>query len=120
MTIITIENLLKKKSDLDIAIVSSPLFDEQLKNLYDHTSHYTSPDFKNRNRTNFAKYILKGRFAVRLLPDDFPMTQDIAKVQEKYRMKYGRDVNIEIYKSWYFFETYHQENIRNIQMNLIR
>ena len=48
------------------------------------------------------------------------MTQDIAKVQEKYRMKYGRDVNIEIYKSWYFFETYHEENIRNIQMNLIR
>jgi hypothetical protein len=105
---------------LDVAVISSVLFDEQLKNLYDHTSQYTSPDFKDEKRKEFAKYILKGRFAIRLLPTDFPMTKDVISVQEKYRILYGRVVNIEIYKSWYFFETYHENNIKSIQNNLIR
>ena len=41
------------------------------------------------------------------------------KVQQKYRRSYGREINLEIYKSWHFFETYHQENIKNIQVNLL-
>lgn len=107
-----------KKSDLDIAVVSSSLFDKQLKNLYDFTGYYKNPILTDRNQ--FGKYILKGRFAIRFLPIDFPLTKDILKVQAKYKMNYGRDINIEIYKSWYFFETYHESNIRNIQINLIK
>lgn len=107
-----------EKSDLDVAIISSFLFDKEIKNLYDHTGYYKSNVWKDR--TNFAKYILKGRFAIRLLPEDFSLTKEVFLVQEKYQMNYGRKVNIEIYKSWHFFETYHEENIRNIQINLIR
>jgi hypothetical protein len=57
---------------------------------------------------------------LRFLPIDFPLTKEIAQVQENYQMEYGRKINLEIYKSWYFFETYHQDNIKNIQINLIR
>ncbi|MFT6443447.1 MAG: hypothetical protein ACJASM_003008 [Salibacteraceae bacterium] len=106
-----------EKSDLDVAIVSSVLFDKEIKNLYDHTDFYRNGW---SNRSSLAKYSLKGRLAIRFLPIDFPMTKEVLKAQEKYQMEYGREINIEIYKSWYYFETYHRENIKNIQVNLLR
>lgn len=107
----------EKKSDLDIAIISSYLFDKEIKNLYDHTDYYRNIWV---HRNDFAKFALKGRLIIRYLPSDFPLTKEILFVQQKYQQKYGREINIEIYKSWYFFETYHQENIKNIQVNLLR
>lgn len=110
-------NLSTKKSDLDIAIISSFLFDKEIKNLYNHTGFYK---FNWNDRNSFAKYVLKGKLAIRFLPIDFQLTKEIMLVQEKYKMEYGREINIEIYKSWHYFETYHQENIKNIQVNLLR
>lgn len=107
----------KGKSDLDVAIVSSNLFDSEIENLYNHTGFYKSITWGKRN--DFAKYVLKGRIAIRFLPNDFPLTNGVEIVQGKYRKAYGREINLEIYKSWHFFETYHQENIKNIYVNLI-
>ncbi|MCY1497729.1 hypothetical protein D3C87_44870 [compost metagenome] len=109
--------LSEKKSDLDIAIVSSYLFDKEIKNLYDHTGFYKN-NWSDRN--SLAKYVLKGRLNIRFLPLDFQFTKELLEVQEKYKMLYGREVNLEIYKSWHYFETYHQENIKTIQVNLLR
>ena len=106
----------EKKSDLDIAIVSSKLFDHQMENLYSHTTWYEN--FKGSDRVDFAKYFLKGRFVIRFLPKDFKLSKEIEIVQNKYKMEYGRDVNLEIYKSWYFFETYHNNNVFRIKLNL--
>jgi hypothetical protein len=106
-----------KVSDLDVAIVSPFLFDNAIKQLYSHTNFYKNV-WKERN--SLAQYALKGRIATRFLPTDFKLTKEIAEVQEEYQMKYGREVNVEVYKSWYFFETYHEQNIKNIQINLIR
>ncbi len=105
-----------KKSDLDIAVISSYLFDSEIQNLYNHTD-YSKTYWQNRN--SFAKYILKGRIAIRFLPTEFKFTKAVREAQEKYRMEFGREINIEIYKSWYFFETYHRQNIKGIQINLI-
>jgi len=110
-------NISDKKSDLDIAIVSSFLFDKEIENLYNYTGFYKN-SWEQRN--SFGKYALKGKLAIRFLPLEFRLTKEIIEVQEKYQMQYGREVNIEIYKSWHFFETYHQENIKNIQVNLLR
>jgi hypothetical protein len=107
-----------EKSDLDIAIISSNLFDKEIKNLYNHTHYYSEP-FLWKERNSLAQYALKGRLATRFLPSSFPLTSEIKSAQEKYQMNYGRVINIEIYKSWHFFETYHEENIKNIQVNLI-
>lgn len=103
-------------SDLDIAVVSSVLFDNQMKSLYNYTDFAKS---KWDDRNSFAKYMLKGRLAIRFLPGKFGFIKSLKQVQEKYKMNYGRKINIEIYKSWYYFETYHQQNIRNIHINLI-
>lgn len=110
-----------RTSDLDIAIVNSSLFDQQLKKLYDYTASYTVNNWRNKtDRNSFAKYILKGRIATRFLPIDFVLAKELEELQIKYKMKFKRDINFEIYKSWYFFETYHKENIKSIQVNLIR
>jgi hypothetical protein len=106
-----------KKSDLDVGVISSDLFDKEMKNLYDFMGFHGS---LWDTRKDFAKYTLKGRIAIRFLPPSFKLTDEVNKVVEKYKMEYGREVNIEIYKSWHYFETYHRENIKNIQVNLLK
>lgn len=110
---------INEKSDLDIAIISSQLFDKELKNLYIHTNYYDSSHNWSEKKS-LAHYTLKGRLATRFLPLSFPLTKEIKSAQEKYQMAYGRKINLEIYKSWHFFETYHEQNIKNIQVNLIQ
>ncbi|WP_211828683.1 hypothetical protein [Kistimonas asteriae] len=108
-----------KKSDLDVAIVSSRLFDEQLRNLYEHTDSYLLASFPARERNQFSKYILKGWIRPDLLPRNYTISPNIEKVQQDLSSKYSRDVNIGIYKSWYFFEKYHTNNIHTLSLNLI-
>lgn len=106
-----------KKSDLDVGVISSELFDKEMRNLYDYMGFHKSI-WDTRN--DFAKYTLKGRIAIRFLPQSFKLTDEIRNAVEKYKMIYGREINIEIYKSWHYFETYHRENIKNIQVNLYK
>jgi NADPH:quinone reductase-like Zn-dependent oxidoreductase len=106
----------KDKSDLDIAVVSSFLFDQEVQNLYDHLD-YARNSWEARK--DFAKYILKGRLRICFLPSTFNFSKAVKEVQEKYQMAFGRTVNLEIYKSWHYFETYHQQNVLNIHVNLI-
>jgi len=112
------QNKNQKKSDLDIAIVSSGLFDKEIENLYSHAGSYKNFVWEERNA--FAKNILKGRFIIRFLPIGFPLSKELEVIQNKQKMRYGRDVNLEIYKSWFFFESYHVNNILNIKLNLIK
>lgn len=104
------------KSDIDVAIVSSTLFDRQLVSIYNHTKSYAN---YNGEKKSFAYYILKGWFRPDFLPKGYEISSLIYKVQEKYRNKYGREINIGIYKSWFFFESYHKNNINTIKLNLI-
>lgn len=109
-----------KKSDLDVAIISSELFDRQFVNLYNESSYYRQDYVEEWGmRSDFAKYLLKGRLATRFLPLKFKLSDEIKIVQEKYQRMFGREINVEIYKSWYFFETYHKNNLININLNLI-
>ncbi|KXX69665.1 hypothetical protein [Flammeovirga sp. SJP92] len=111
----------KKKSDLDIAIVSNTLFDNQLKMIYEYTGSYSNLDLfsKKGGRNEFAKYILKGWIRPDLVPDNYKISEAIKDIQDKYKTLFKRDVNIGIYKNWYYFENYHIENIRKIYLNLI-
>lgn len=109
----------EEKSDLDIAIVSGKLFDEQLIELHRHTKGYSDQSYNNRKQGDFAKYILKGWFRPDKIPNDYSITSDVTKVQEEYRSQYGRKIKFGLYKSWYFFESYHENNINRIKLNLI-
>lgn len=107
------------KSDLDVAIVSGSLFDQQLMNLYKHTDCYIDTKFPVKDRNQFSKYILKGWIRPDLLPDDYKISPRVDEVRELLSKHYQRDVNIGIYKSWYFFEKYHENNIYTLSLNLI-
>lgn len=106
-----------KKSDLDIAIVSELLFDKLLLDLYRQSNSYTIDNLKWGNRNSFAYYILKGWFRQDFMPLNFVISPATDEVIKKYEKKYKREVNIGIYKSWYYFESYHRNNIFNIQLN---
>ncbi len=111
----------KEKSDLDIAIISNRLFDDQLIRLYEHTSSYVNKEIWNKvkDRKSLALYVLKGWLKPDFKPKEYRISDDIESVQSDYKMKFGRDINIGIYKSWFFFENYHINNVRNINLNLI-
>lgn len=110
------------RSDLDIAIISNRLFDSQLVKLYEYTNRYTGLNWwpgQARGKKSMTNYLLKGWIRPDFLPIGYKISDEINNTQSKYKMTFGRDVNIGIYKSWYFFESYHENNIRNINLNLI-
>lgn len=114
-------NSQNKKSDLDIAIVSSTLFDQQLVNLFNYTSQYIKVDIWNErtDRNSFAKYILKGWLKPDFIPKGYEISSEINKMANLYEKMFQREINIGIYKSWFFFENYHLNNIQKIKNNII-
>lgn len=109
----------KNKSDIDVAIISEKLFDLLLLNLYKQSDCYRSNELVWGDRSSFAKYILKGWFRPDFMPLDFKISPSTAPVIKEFEKKYRRCINIGIYKSWFYFESYHKNNIYNIQLNNI-
>ena len=108
-----------KKSDLDIAIISEILFEKLLLNLFIQRDSFRIHNRPWGTKKSFADYILKGWFRQDFMPRDFIISPDTDLIIKKYKRKYGRDVKIGIYKSWYYFESYHRNNIYKIQLNNI-
>jgi len=107
-----------KRSDIDVAIVSGDLFDRELVRLYQYTESYKSP---HAERNSMAKYALKGRLVPKYFPTEFDTEYNEYKMQsliDSYEKVFNREVNFEIYKSWYYFEAYHERNFESIKMYL--
>lgn len=103
-------------SDLDIAIISESLFDQQLLSLYEFTNGYHLSYDKCKS---FAKYILKGWIRPDFLPPQYSISTKLEDIKKKYKEKYKRKINIGIYKSWFYFENYHKNNINSIKLTFI-
>lgn len=112
-------NSKNKKSDLDIAIISSELFEKQLLSIYNHTDSYRSQTYQGSSKKSFAFYVLKGWLNLEFIPRDYVISPNVQKFEEKYKSKYDREINIGVYKTWFYFENYHNNNIRNLKLNLI-
>lgn len=114
------ENANNDKSDLDIAIISEKLFEYFLADVYLKTNKYrTIPEDWVRNRKSFSFYVLKGWFRKDFLFDGYDYDSTLIKFIDFYKKKYKRDINLGIYKSWFYFENYHINNIENIKINLL-
>jgi hypothetical protein len=110
----------EEKSDIDVGIISNSLFDEQLERIYNHTSCYSSScGFSGQDKKSFSFYILKGWIKPETLPATYKISENIHEIQQMFSDKYGRDINIGIYKSWFYFEKYHQNNINSLMLNLL-
>lgn len=109
-----------ERSDLDVAIISEKLFEHFLKDVFLKTNKYrTIPDGWGPNRKSFSYYALKGWFRKDFLYDGYSFEKKIIDYIENYKKKYKRDINLGIYKSWFYFEHYHINNIDNIKLNLL-
>lgn len=114
----------KEKSDLDVAIISDSLFEYFLKDIYIRTNRYSAiPDGwserRERNRKSFSYYALKGWFRKDFLYAGYEYENQILEFIDNYKKKYKRDINLGLYKSWFYFENYHSSNIDNIKINLL-
>lgn len=114
----------EEKSDLDIAIISNDLFDYFIKDVYIKTNGYNTFPLEwsqrnEKNRKSFSYYALKGWFRKDFLFDDYEYEKKILEYIDSKQKKYKREINIGIYKSWFYFENYHIKNINNIKLNLL-
>lgn len=108
-------------SDLDIAVISNSIFDEQLRSLYKFTSSYKNQEVwkAKGDKKSLAFYILKGWIKPDFVPQNFLISNEFNDIRVRYKKEFGREINISIFKSWFFFESYHINNIKNIQLNLL-
>ena len=115
-----LENPNNDKSDLDVAIISERLFETFLTDVYLKTNKYrTIPDDWGSNRKSFSYYALKGWFRKDFLYNGYDYETNLVSFIDSYKKKYKREINIGIYKSWFYFENYHINNIDNIKINLV-
>lgn len=108
-------------SDIDIAIVSSTLFDDKLFELYKISSSYTDSSFfsSSYKYKTFAQYVLKGWIRPDKLPKKYELSTSILIVKNNLEEKYKIKINFGIYKSWNYLEQYHIDNMNNLKANLI-
>lgn len=123
-------NLKKDKSDIDIAVVSNELFLELKKNLYNFTDGLklewdVNEYYKNSIRPitinyKLYEYICKGWFR----PDFKPIGFEICKngtfeelKQEIYSLS-KRKLGLAIYENWFFFKSYHLNNLNQLKLKL--
>ena len=116
----------KEESDIDIAIINSNLFEKKLQILYEYIVGYNDSKinelFNDCSKARkppcfygFSRYILMGWLRPDQMPIGFNLFQDIEEIQSKYRKKYNIKINVGIYKSWFYFENYNIQNLKNMQ-----
>ena len=109
----------EEKSDIDIAIISSSLFDKQLLELYKYTRSYKDlSGFRGNSYAPHSKSIVKGWLRPDRIPKDYNISNTIDDFRKEYKNKYQRKINFGIYKSWDYFESYHINNIKTLKVNL--
>jgi len=114
-----INNNEEEKSDIDIAIVSSQLFDKQLLELYRFTNSYKDlSGFSGKSYAPHSKSIVKGWLRPDRLPKGYNISNTIDEFRKIYKDKYERAINFGIYKSWDYFESYHVNNVKTLKINL--
>lgn len=120
-----------EESDIDVAIISSIFFEQELERLYDYLGGYhikfinekfcgieRGEDRKLSNvyYQDFSTYLLKGWLRSDKMPFEYKFLSDEIDYQLKIlRKKYNRKVNIGIYKSYFYLINYHLKNIEKIQ-----
>lgn len=121
----------EEESDIDVAIISPEIFEEELKKLYNYLGAYhikfINEKFYGIERGNdkkqsnvyfqdFSTYLLKGWLRSDKMPLNYKfLNDDIDSKLKLLRKKYNRKVNIGIYKSYFYLINYHLKNIEKIK-----
>ena len=107
------------ESDIDVAIISSDIFDRFWKELYDFNIKLTDRTVEQEKQYyRFLDYFFKGW----LRPDVFPFSYVGQKEWLDFfkSISYGefgdhRKISGAVFRDWGFYEAYHTSNIREIR-----
>lgn len=125
-----VTNMEKDKSDIDVAIISSTLFRELQKSLYDFTNGLKIFWKKNetyRRKRNpkelpidyqFYKYNYKGWFRPDFKPTGFEVCKSntLEELKREILELTNRKLAIAIYQDWSFFKNYHLSNLKTLKL----
>lgn len=125
----------KHKSDIDIAIVSRKLFDQQAALIFNMSRHFSS-DWANQNWQfnyyysdqislnkygidslfNFyAKNIARGWLRQDYTPNQYINAIPWKQVQDEWFTKIKRKISIAIYSDWNYLKHYQMDNFLNLR-----
>jgi len=120
---------LRKKSDIDIAIISESLYERLSDNLYKLTGHfnmswltqkwilneyYPSPKLGDRPLYDkFFYYLAKGWYRPDMTPNEFQ--EPWASVAFHWRKKLDRKISIAVYRDWKFLKNYQIDHLKTIK-----
>jgi len=119
----------KDKSDLDIAIVSTRLFDHISKNIFDYTDAFRNKwddnEYYNGERLNdfnvpicfkYFEYFSKGWFRPDMKPRgyEFCIKNSYEDMKRTLFENFKRKVGLGIYQDWHFFKHYHINNLKSL------
>lgn len=125
-------NLLRNKSDVDVAIVSLKLFHCIQESVYDFTKGYRKSwsnvyhvSGKDKHgialKYKFLEYLGKGWYRPDFAPKNYKIETKNGALQEtieKWRSKLGRKVSYGVYMNWHFFKKYQLENIEKVMREI--
>jgi predicted nucleotidyltransferase len=107
------------ESDIDMVIVSAPVFDRFWKQLYDFNINLTVRTTEEQIKYNrFLKYFFKGWIRPDLFPFDYHQREEWDRFFKSISYgQYGyRKVTGAIYRDMEFFERYHVVNVKRLRL----
>ena len=123
----------RDKSDLDIAVISSDLFKDLSKSMYnftrsfrnkwDNNEYYSGEklnDFDVDINYKFYEYHIKGWFRPDFKPRgfEFCVNKSYENLKKDIYDLTGRKLGLAIYSNWFYFKNYHIENLARLQIKM--
>lgn len=124
--------ILKDRSDIDVAIVNTKLFDNVQENIYDWSngfkadwktnSYYKDPKkFSVTLKYKFLEYLGKGWYRPDFAPNNFSVetsSGNLKPIINQWSKSVNRKIAFALYKNWHFFKKYQLENIENLRIKI--
>ena len=104
------------ESDIDVALVSSKLFDEIWRSGYDYK--YSGQEWKKKEHNKFIKYLFRGWIWIDMSPESplIPLIDKGVKLFEKMTssgMFGNHKISGALYQSYFFLENYQKRCIEH-------
>jgi hypothetical protein len=120
----------KDRSDVDLAIVNSRLFETVTEEIFHLSCHFQSDWIKQHWQTNqyyladrklfreYTKYLARGWLRPDFLPNVYLSEVLWRPACTHWSAKLGRNVNVGIYSNWTYLKHYHMDHLEVLRAKL--
>jgi hypothetical protein len=117
----------RKKSDIDIALVNSRYFDEVAEAIYHLSCHFDREWIRQNWTTNqyhtegknlfneYSLYVARGWLRQDYMPNAYLKECDWLKPCNSWAEKLGRKVAIGVYGNWTYLKHYHMDHLLRLR-----